>query len=390
MGLAAALNSPLEKILDDSFPQSNPAQAILEWVESPMGPGFLELERMLGKMLAHGSPVAKEFIGFAIPRDINRFTTAEIQPFVQFLRRQTGDNSIDVAFFREDGLKLILSGSPEALARLASLETVFDSNSLKPRNTCSAKTVYRVHDNTTDARKARLVQALRLRTQFLLNTRAFERERMLQNLERALDLERSLQLNRNAALKHSERALDLERALKFVRKRALQRERNRTLRISVLIASVAALGIILTGSGAMFWAVAIASGLAIAIATVVSSLLNHLEDALEFDHESALEHLQHALALKTGLEPGSERVVDYIQRTLELAISLDPLGDMLDLQGADLRGCNLRNIDLRRTDLRDVDFTDADVSGTIFGDNRGVAERDHSNLQRRGAIIQES
>ena len=270
------------------------------------------------------------------------------------------------------------------------LETVFDSNSLKPQNTCSAKTAYRVHDNTTDARKARLIQALRQRTQFLLNTRTFERERMLQNLERALDLERSLQINRNAALKHSERALDLERALKFVRKRALQRERNRTLGISVLIASVAALGIILTGSGAIFWAIAIASGLAIAIAMVISSLLNHLEDALEFDHESALEHLQHALALKTVLEPGSESVVDYIQRTLELAISLDPLGDMLDLQGADLRGSNLRNIDLRRTDLRGVDFTDADVSGTIFGDNRGVAEQDHSNLQRRGAIIQES
>ena len=62
----------------------------------------------------------------------------------------------------------------------------------------------------------------------------------------------------------------------------------------------------------------------------------------------------------------------------------------LDLANADLTGANLRLINFIDANLSDADLTDADVEGAVFGDNAGLTELVKQELQRRGAVFQDS
>lgn len=62
----------------------------------------------------------------------------------------------------------------------------------------------------------------------------------------------------------------------------------------------------------------------------------------------------------------------------------------IDLRHADLSGADLSYLDLKGVDLEGTDLSYADVTGTLFGDNAGLTEANKRDLQRRGAIFQES
>ena len=241
--LVFALDVPNANIPSDSACQGDRTTALLQWAESPVGPGLPTLERILGKVIGKASQTADDYLSFAIAGKLGNMSPDELQAIVQLLRKKTGDSSIEIAFSKEGSIKLILSGSSEGLNKLQEL---FESGKLEDLKAPPVEEVQRVENNTTDARKARLVQVLRL-----------QQNQLLVILARDLDLD-----------------LDLD---------------------------------------------------------------------LDFD-----------------------------------------------LKNLDLSGANLRNLNLSGADLRDVNLTDADVTGTIFGDNKGLTEEDKRDLKRRGAIFQDS
>lgn len=281
--LVFALNVPNANVPSHSACQGDRTTALLRWAESPVGPGLPTLERILGKVIGKASQTAEDYLSFAIAGKLGDMSPDELQAIVQLLRKKTGDSSIEIAFSREGSIKLILSGSSEGLNKLQEL---FESGELEDLKAPPVENVQSVENNTTDARKARLVQALRLQKNLVLTTHRRWRARA----------------------------------------RACAR------------------------------IVDCAFGMVLVIAYIFTRFHDRLRDrfyyfAHNFDQARA--------------------------RTL-------------DLRNVDLSGANLRNVDLSRADLSRANLTDADVTGTIFGDNKGLTEEDKRNLKRRGAIFQDS
>ena len=151
--LVFALNPPKGNIPGNPAPQSNRSTALLEWAESPAGPGLSALEKLLGKTIAITSNTAEQFVTFSISGKINESTVPEVKAFVELMRKKTGNPSIDYAFIREGSIKIILSGASEGLQEL---QRLFNAGGL-----ANANAVHTIDIASADARKARLVQALR-------------------------------------------------------------------------------------------------------------------------------------------------------------------------------------------------------------------------------------
>jgi len=144
----------------ESAPQSSRSMALLAWAESPIGPGLLQVEKLLSKIISTHAKTAEQYLAFVISGKINSSTADELQAFVKLLRKKTGDNSIDIAFFEEGSIKVVLSGSSEGLAKLQEL---FDSGELEQLDIRPVESVTTIEANTQEARKARLIQVLRSR-----------------------------------------------------------------------------------------------------------------------------------------------------------------------------------------------------------------------------------
>jgi uncharacterized protein YjbI with pentapeptide repeats len=157
--LVFALNPPKGNIPSNSASQSSRSTALLEWAESPIGPGLTTLEGCLSKIIATHSKTAEQFLAFVISGKISSSTASELQAFVELLRKKTGDNSIDIAFFQEGSIKVILNGSPEGLANL---QEMFEAGELDTLDVPPVESQTIFDRSSSDARKARLIQALRL------------------------------------------------------------------------------------------------------------------------------------------------------------------------------------------------------------------------------------
>jgi len=325
--LVFALDPPKGVVSPNNAPQGQRSKDLLDWLEGSSGPGLVAADEVLQILIPKATKTAPQPLAFVISGKISSSTAAEVQAFVELLRKKTGDNSIDIAFFQEGSIKVILNGSPEGLAKL---QEMFESGELARLDIPSVEAVVPVDTNTQDAHKARLIQALSLQ------------DRSSVNLDLALDLARDLALALDRA-RNYDRDLTLDHALDIVRDiiRALIRTRdvNRDLYI------IRTLDIPITRD-----------------IVRARALTNDLARDINITRD----------------------IIHDIIRALALALASN-----LNLSGADLSGANLRYINLRGVDLTGTDLTYADVTGTIFGDNPGLTEADKRDLQSRGAIIQD-
>lgn len=354
--LLIALNPPNGNIPDNTAPQANRSAALFQWVESPIGPGLRELEIILGMIVAAKSQTSPDFLSFAISGTISSKTVAEVKAIVELLRKKIGDNSIDVVFFKEGSINIILSGAPEGLQKLKEL---FEAGELKDLEIPTVESVHYV-DNKTDTRKARLIEILKIESKSSPPVAHDLASDLYQAIKRASDLGRA---------SASDRASDLASDLASALDHALNRTSNyiRTLYNSLSL-----------------------------------DLIPHrgLNPALIDASNRA-----RARSLTFGLDLNL-----YISHDLDRARALVSLIDykhQLNLREIDLSNTNFGNIDLRQADLTNVDFTRANLAGailtganltgtnftetnvteTVFGENLGLTESNKLNLQKCGAIF---
>jgi uncharacterized protein YjbI with pentapeptide repeats len=222
---------------------------------------------------------------------------------------------------------------------------MFEAGDLEQLNIPPVESVTPIDSSTQDARKARLIQVLRLRGRSSFN--------------RDLDLARALASNLNLAC-----ASDLARAIASISARAstrisasdISQDLDRNL------------------------ASAIALGLALDLASA---------SALDLDLDLDLD-----LAIDSDSKAEGDLAQDLVRARIsasDIARKVYPDLDQdltSDLSEADLNGANLRYINLTGADLTGADLTYADVTGTIFGNNPGLTEADKRDLQSREAIFQ--
>ena len=347
--LLIALNPPKGNIPTNAAAQAMRSKALFEWVESPIGPGIPELETILGMIISKETKTSPEFLSFAISGTISSNTVAEVRAIVELLRKKTGDDSIDVAFFKKGSIKIILTGSPEGLQKIQEL---FESGELENVDNKPVEVISHI-DNNTDSRKIRLVQILSLAS----------------NSGLALDLDRA-----RISIRASTRNLaDISYFNRDVVSRhifnlvfTLTRIRTRTYSISADLSQ--------TLDRTYTYTLDLADAL----------------DTLDLD-------LAHTYALEI------ERCLNHIiANTIDLNYNRQ-----LNLEHADLTNTNLRNTNLRQANLTKANFTRADLTGanltganltetiltgaeinqTIFGENRGLTVADKIELQQRGAIL---
>lgn len=210
---------------------------------------------------------------------------------------------------------------------------MFEAGDLEQLNIPPVESVTPIDSSTQDARKARLIQVLRLRGRSSFN--------------RDLDLARALASNLNLAC-----ASDLARAIASISARASTRISASDISqdLDRNLASAIALGL-----------------------------------ALDLASASALD-----LAIDSDSKAEGDLAQDLV-RASDIARKVYPDLDQdltSDLSEADLNGANLRYINLTGADLTGADLTYADVTGTIFGNNPGLTEADKRDLQSREAIFQ--
>ena len=379
--LLCALNPPNANIPSETAPQASRSKALLQWIESPLGPGISELETILGMIIATPSQTSPEFLSFAISGKISSKTVAEVRAIVELLRKKTGDDSIDVAFFKEGSIKIILSGSSEGLEKLKEL---FESDEFEELRISPVESINSVDNTTTDARKARLIQALRLEDYRSITTdlnlastlaRALDQDRYF-DIEHALDRARALDLylyivsdlTHDKNLGHaSHRAREVARYLALASGRASYRDRNLNSDLN----------------SDRDRAREVASNLYLSLNRAIDrGLDNKLTQAL--DHASSNYFARYLASTR------------YLYRDRQFDLRLTDLSNT-NLSNVDLRQADLTEVNLTRADLTRANLTgailsgailsEADVTETVFGGNQGLTEADKLDLQQRGAII---
>ncbi|MEN8444850.1 MAG: TIR domain-containing protein [Cyanobacteria bacterium J06555_13] len=371
----------------EEISQRNRCLALLEWAESSKGPGLREVEGLLIGTVSAQAGIDKTFKVVVISGNISRETVAEMEAYVQFLRQRTGEGSIGIVLYEEGSIRLILSGSSAGLEKMQGL---FDLGDLAFVDMTLVENVQPVDNHTTSARTARLVEVLKLRGHSLL---------LEPLLARARDIFRDIARARTSAS-----ARDIVSARDIARARARARDifsdldlfRDIDLARALDFARDLARALGLFRSGISRWHIASVNDLTgeIDVASDLTSDID-LTSASDLDLDLALvlaSDLARALASDLARTLDSAGALDFARsraRALARAHNHSPAPD-LDLTDADLRSTNLRNINLLGVNLTRADLTGADVQGTVFGDNEGLLESVKSDLQKRGAIFQDS
>ncbi|WP_163695477.1 pentapeptide repeat-containing protein [Adonisia turfae] len=370
--LIFALNAPQGNIPGNQAAQSARSAELLSWVESALGPGLLELETVLAEVISSQHlPTNQQFLKFIIKGKVSGATPVQVGEIVELLRKKTGDDSIEITFFKDGSISMILAGSLEGFTKLQEL---FESDELQDLELPPVEAIYYIANNTTDARKAWLVQALRLENKSFSIAITIARE-----------LDRARHRARTRALAYTRNSNDLATIFKLALQQAQAQDLDMSLDLALERARNSAVNLVLERNHSQ-------------------NLYRDLTIALERAHNlaTALESARNsevALVIVRSLARDLEsnlRLVQNLTRDLER-----------DFRDADLSNANLRNINLRQTNLENVSFKRADLAGanltganltganfneanvieTIFGENLGLTERKKLDLQRRGAIL---
>ena len=394
---------------DSVFSRENTSQpercrALLSWAESPAGEGLAKVEELLIPMIAEQARISLTYLGCVLEGEISQQTISELQPIIQLLRQITGDDSIAINFVEEGSIRMVLSGSSDGLKKI---QEFYASGELENLDIPIIETVQPVDNDTPGARKARLVEVLKLRgtlevllARALASTVALARDLASNNdSDLATTVTSILDSNNDSDLATTVTSiLDSTVALA----RDLDSDNDSDRDIDNNLASILdSDNILITLSPENARYIDRISGgnstfnLARDRARDLADILDRARDrtiaraiALDLDRAIALDRASNN-ALK------APDLADIIPQLLGLDRTNDHALDRtndhaLDLNDADLRGANLRNINLVGIDFTGADLTGADVQGTVFGDNEGLSESVKRDLEKRGAIFQDS
>ena len=348
--LVFALHPPKGNIPNNPAPQSSRCTALLEWLESPIGPGIQTLEELLGKVIATTSQTAEKFIAFSISGKSDISTISEVQAFVALLRKKTGDNSIDVAFFREGSIKMMLSGSPEGLRKLQEL---FESGELDKIGEKVVQSVHYVDSHSTDARKTRLVEILKLKSERTY-LRVNQNKSAIASFTAA-----SVGNHRISKKEQFARARARARALAPKLQQAIRNDRARALPLALELVDI----LELATDGAMSLEYETFNSCIRARARARAMALK-LENAMDLDHQLNLEY--------ADLSDTNLRNVNFRKA---------------NLTEVNFSGADLTQADLTRANLTGSRFTGAILTKTVFGENSGITDREKRQFQNLGAIV---
>ena len=425
--LCFTLNLPKGVVPPNSAPPGNRCKTLLDWVESSTGLGLVAVDEVLqtlvprlnqpsqsaqvttnlprlfkrlksfltGKSKAPSTPhpIGKCYHPktVAISGSMGELSPAELEAIAQLLRQKTDDGSIDIAFSTEGRIKLVLNGSPEGLEKLQAL---FDAGELTAvLDGRSVESVHSIKSDTTEARKARLLQVLRFNTKRINLIQVLARDLdiaraqditqdldtdLVRDITRAQTLDRGIGVERALAL-----ALHIARDLDTALARTLKRAQDRDRDIARAQTQTLALALALVRDIALERDIEQALALARDITQARNIARARARNIAQDIAQDIAREQDIALALERALE--QERTLEQdLNRALDRALNLN-----IELKGADLRDTNLRDLDLRGIDLEGADLTNADVTGTLFGENPGLTETDKQDLQQRGATFQE-
>lgn len=348
--LVFSLDPPNGVVASNTAPQGQRSKELLDWLKGSTGPGLVAADEILQVLIPKATKTAPQPVAFAISGKMGDLPPSELEAIVELLRQKTGDDSLFLAFSREGSIKLILNGSPEGLAKL---QEMFEAGELEQLGNPPVEAVAPVDRNSEDARKARLIQALRLSC-----------------ITRINGITRVAYNNIIGAQSFSfASTLDFARGLVRDLDRALNRTVNRALALDD------------ASTSALIIAVNRESVLDIERALASDDIAKDIESSLELVNDLKLKLTN---ALVNALELELVKTLELVN-ALELAHKLAL--DLRDLSNADLSGANLKDLILVGANLTDADITNADVTGTRLGNNLGLSDADKRDLQRRGAII---
>lgn len=380
--LLFALNPPKGIVPPASAPQGDRSKALLDWVESPAGPGLAAVEEVLQDIIPTAAETVGHFIGFTITGNLGDCSPADLEAVLQILRQITGDDSITLICQEKGSIKLVLSGSSEGLEKLQEL---FESGELASAlEEIPTECVQPIDNDTTETRKARLIQVVRLRTHGLARARDLARtfartHDLVNDLARTSDLASDFARTSDLArdlVSDLVSAHDLARDLAhdLARPHGLAHNSNLTSDLDLISALARAR------------ARALARDLA-----RTSDLANDSNLTSDLTSDLARTRVLDITRARTRVRDHTRALSIYLVSARDLARSLvnDLVSNqsILDLSEVDLSGANLRGLDLRWVRLTGTNLTHAIVEGTLFRDNPGLTEADKVDLVRRGAIF---
>lgn len=445
--LVCALNPPQGTIPEVSDSHSQRCQALFDWAASRTGPGLQILDELLSEAIAERAAISPKFTGFVVSGKVDAKTASEAQAIIELLKRTVG-NSIEVVFWEEGSIRIVLSGSAEDLRKLQEL---YELGELSNLAIPTIQKIEQIADDTSIARKARLVTALQSHVKlqdlavyaqcahFLAidlastldraRTHSFDRF-SVSAIDSAIDRARSLARDIAYSLA---RDLDLDHARSLARDIAHDLDLARALASALARVSdlARALASALVSDSAIDRAIDSDLNLARNIARNIARDIDldiatnsdlDLDRAIDSDLDLARNIARNiarararaARARDIGIARDITRNIardidiarDFardIDRARDIARDIDiarfsvstidrarNIDRDLDLSDADLRGANLSNLNLVGIKLTNADLANADVMGTVFGDNAGISEALKRDLERRGAIFQDS
>ncbi len=346
--LISALKPPEDIMPPKAASRSQRNKALLDWVEGSTGPGLALVDEGLQALV----PEATEPKALVFTSNTAAYSVARLAAIMQRVRQKTEDNSLTLAFYATASSRLVLTGSSEGLEKLQGL---FDSGQLlKVLNDRPVEAICSIASDTTEARKARLIQALILKVQSVRSTHntALAVVNALDHIQDCTRIRNVLKILNQA---HT-CALKIDQAHNRVSARTLARTVDRAR--DRILERARALNL-----------------------DVDHNHISDVIDALDQDRfGDALDTLDRALEHEQTLTRKIISAMD-ITRDLNIARNLAfnltrvfSRSSILSLVGIDLRGANLNELNLVGIDLTGTDLTDAIVKDTVFGNNSGLTE----------------
>lgn len=353
---------PPSGAIPNNCSQGEKCKALLEWVESPTGPGLQAVDKYLQSVLP---PDKKKLVAITIPVDINSLTYEQKIKLVESIEKITG---VKVNLFEEGSIKIIASGSEEELRRLQEL---FTSGQLSQElDELPVQKVNLVEEDSTEARKVRLIEALKI--SYPSSLASFY-----------LFFAQAIHLFRDLAEEIASTSAD-------------KLAREVSLAIDGALSSARTLSSAIDG--------AFSSTTDFVLSLSLSRAGNHTRELIK-DLDGASEEARDLVDVLAGnlilnatsngrLIPGDLYLASALRRYLTRARHrfldiLEIISPKPNLQGVNLSGSNLQGLFLIGADLADTILDEAFVESAIFGSNPGLSKTDKDNLQKRGAIFQD-